>query len=69
VTSSPRPSAVSGRGAEIGAVDEIVVHHFWRPGLPEVAEPAREAAMMRQVEKTHVEDNGWAGFGYSFVVF
>jgi N-acetylmuramoyl-L-alanine amidase len=61
--------AVGGLGARLGTVDEVVIHHFWRPSLPEVAAPERESAMMRQVEKTHVEENGWAGFGYNFVVF
>jgi N-acetylmuramoyl-L-alanine amidase len=61
--------AVAGRGAEIGQVDEVVIHHFWRPSLAEVVPAAREAQLLRQVEKTHVEDNGWSGFGYSFVVF
>lgn len=61
--------ATGGTGASIGQVDEVVVHHFWRPSLPEVAPAETEAEMMRTVERTHVEDNGWDGFGYSFVIF
>lgn len=61
--------ATAGRGAPIGQVDDVVIHHFWRPSVPSVVAPAREAALMRAVEKTHVEDHGWTGFGYSFVVF
>lgn len=61
--------AVGGQGAVIGQVDDVVIHHFWRPSLPQVVAPEREADLMRSVEKTHVEDNGWSGFGYSFVVF
>lgn len=61
--------AEGGKGAYIGDVDDVIIHHFWRPSLPQVVAPEREAALMRSVEKTHVEDNGWSGFGYSFVVF
>lgn len=61
--------AAGGQGADIGQVEDVVIHHFWRPSLPSVVAPAEEAALMRSVEKTHVEDNGWSGFGYSFVVF
>lgn len=61
--------ASAGRGTSIGPVDDVIVHHFWRPNLPSVVAPEREAALMRAVEKTHVEDNEWSGFGYSFVVF
>lgn len=61
--------ATGGQGAPIGQVDEVVVHHFWKPSLNRVAGPEPEIEMMRQVERTHVEENGWSGFGYSFVVF
>lgn len=50
-------------------VDEVVVHHFWRPSLPDVVSPAEETELMQRVERVHVEDNGWRGIGYHFVVF
>lgn len=61
-------NAQGGRGRQMGQVNEVVMHHFWRPSLPEVASLDEEIALMRRVERTHL-GNGWSGIGYSFVIF
>lgn len=61
--------AVGGRGVSLGQVDEVIIHHFWKPSLHEVADPQTEADLMQQVERTHMDENDWSGFGYNFVVF
>lgn len=60
-----------GRGGapEPGTAGAVVVHHFWRPHIDADATPEDEASAMRGVETFHVEERGWAGLGYNFVVF
>ncbi|MBW3620938.1 MAG: N-acetylmuramoyl-L-alanine amidase, partial [Actinobacteria bacterium] len=55
-------------GARTGQVDDVVIHHFWRPSLDHVAAPADEMALLRQVERSHL-GKGWSGLAYNFVVF
>jgi hypothetical protein len=61
-------NAQGGRGKQMGQVNEVVMHHFWRPSLPEVVSQSAETALMRRVERTHLA-NGWSGIGYNFVIF
>jgi peptidoglycan recognition protein len=58
--------ARGGRGASMGPVSEIVVHHT--DGAAVNPTPQDEGAYMRSVESMHL-DRGWAGIGYGFVVF
>lgn len=60
--------ARAGQGETLGQVDEVVVHHFWRPSINDVVPAEEESELMRKVEDLHVS-NGWSGFGYNFVVF
>lgn len=60
--------ATAGQGDRIGQVDEVVIHHFWRPSLNGVASPQQEMQLLEQVEKSHV-GKGWDGLAYNFVVF
>lgn len=48
---------------------EVIVHHFWKPNLADVVSADEEAEVVRNVERVHVEDNGWSAFGYHFVIF
>lgn len=55
-------------GSWIGAVDEIIIHHFYRPDVPASASAEHERGAMRGVQDFHT-DKGWDDIGYSFVVF
>jgi peptidoglycan recognition protein len=58
-----------GRGAILTATPgQVIIHHFGSPHVSPDATPATEAAVMRSVERHHVEGNGWAGLAYGWVV-
>lgn len=60
---------VSGApGRHVGQVDEVIVHHFWRPALNEVAAPPAEIELLQRVDQIHAR-RGWDGIGYNFIVF
>lgn len=46
----------------------VVIHHSYRPVLTPETTPEQERAAVRAVERYHVENNGWAGIGYNFLV-
>jgi N-acetylmuramoyl-L-alanine amidase len=47
----------------------IVIHHSASPHVDCGVGQAREMEIVRGIERHHVETNGWAGLGYSFLVF
>lgn len=55
-------------GSWIGAVDEVVIHHFYRPDIPASASVSTEKGAMQGVQDFHT-DKGWDDIGYSFVTF
>lgn len=57
-------------GQEVGTVDLLIVHHFYRPDVPADASVEEERVAMRQVEHYHTEgEQEWDDLGYQFVVF
>lgn len=56
------------QGDRTGQVEDVVIHHFWRPSLNGVATPQQEMDLLEQVERSHV-NKGWSGLAYNFVVF
>jgi peptidoglycan recognition protein len=55
-------------GPRIGQVDQVIVHHFWRPAINDVVPQEIETDLVQRVDRKHAA-NGWSGIGYSFVVF
>lgn len=51
-----------------GPEHRVVIHHSYRPALSPEASPLEEAMAVRSIERYHVEQNGWAGIGYNFLV-
>lgn len=51
-----------------GPEPRVVIHHSFRPALEADATPEQERSAVRGIERFHVENNGWAGIGYNFLV-
>jgi hypothetical protein len=61
--------AEHGRGAaDPGPEPRVVIHHAFKPALEPNATPEEERAAVRGIERFHVENNGWAGIGYNWLV-
>jgi len=64
-----RWGAEHGRGdLDPGPEKRVVIHHSFRPALDPNATPEEERAAVRAIERFHVENNGWAGIGYNWLV-
>lgn len=47
----------------------VVIHHAASPHVDCGVGQAREMEIIRDIERFHVEKNGWVGIAYSFLVF
>lgn len=58
-----------GRGGHVvaSALDEVILHHSWKPHLQEDATRTIESSAVRGIEHFHVQTNGWAGIGYNWL--
>lgn len=68
------PRSIWGAKAGIGAdmpknVGVAVIHNAYLPDVPASASPAEEMAALRAMESFHVNDRGWNGIAYQWIVF
>lgn len=47
----------------------VLIHHTAGPDLPPDTSEVREKEQVREFERQHVKDNGWAGIGYNWLIF
>ena len=56
-------------GIAISPVSEIIVHHSFRPHIPESASVRDEKNAMQAMDRFHVNVKEWDDIGYNWVIF
>jgi N-acetylmuramoyl-L-alanine amidase len=60
---------LGNRMRSLDPLDLIVIHHAASPNVECGVGRQHERNVVRAIERHHVQKNGWAGIGYSFLVF